>query len=150
MQMFAGRGMTREQWAGVVSNMIGRGAQIVRRQSSIRWSNILARSLPPGNAQIQRQRQPRGLPRARRRRAEGSLIDQAGSDDKQVVDEDAAARGKTIYIAQCITCHGTRARGGDRGVPTWCDPSWFFMTAMEARSGLISRRVIPAGKSGFA
>ena len=21
----------------------------------------------------------------------------------------------TVYIAQCITCHGTRARGGDRG-----------------------------------
>ena len=31
------------------------------------------------------------------------------------MDEDAAARGKTVYIAQCITCHGTRARGGPRG-----------------------------------
>jgi mono/diheme cytochrome c family protein len=32
-----------------------------------------------------------------------------------VVDEEAALRGKTVYIAQCITCHGNRARGGDRG-----------------------------------
>ena len=44
-----------------------------------------------------------------------SLIDEVGANDKQVVDEDAAARGKTVYIAQCITCHGTRARGGERG-----------------------------------
>jgi len=28
VQMFLGRGMTREQWGGVVSNMIGRGAKI--------------------------------------------------------------------------------------------------------------------------
>jgi mono/diheme cytochrome c family protein len=44
-----------------------------------------------------------------------SLFDEVGANDKQVVDEDAAARGKTVYIAQCITCHGTRARGSERG-----------------------------------
>src|SRR5882724_10541946 len=74
VQMFLGRGMTREQWSGVVSNMIGRGAKI-----------------------------------------SDELIDQVGADNKQVVDEDTAARGKSVYIAQCITCHGTRARGGERG-----------------------------------
>jgi cytochrome c oxidase cbb3-type subunit 3 len=43
------------------------------------------------------------------------LLDQAGANDKQVVDEDAAGRGKTIYNAQCTSCHGAKARGGERG-----------------------------------
>jgi mono/diheme cytochrome c family protein len=44
-----------------------------------------------------------------------SMIDQAGSTDKQVVDDAAADRGKKIYIAQCITCHGASARGAQNG-----------------------------------
>jgi cytochrome c oxidase cbb3-type subunit 3 len=112
VQMFAGRGMTREQWAGVVSNMIGRGAKVSDEEFD-QIVEYLGKTLPPG-------KQATGSPAvataakaapARPR----NLIDQAGSDDKQVVDEEAAARGKTVYIAQCITCHGTRARGGARG-----------------------------------
>ncbi|AFL90116.1 Cytochrome c [Terriglobus roseus DSM 18391] len=107
VQMFAGRRMSRQQWGATVSNMIGRGAKI----SDDEFDQIvgyLATTFPvdgkPGatTAQTKTPRKP-------------SLIDQAGSDDKQVVDEDAAARGKTVYIAGCITCHGTRARGGARG-----------------------------------
>jgi mono/diheme cytochrome c family protein len=33
--------------------------------------------------------------------------------DVQVVDPEAADRGKTVYIAECITCHGQKARGKD-------------------------------------
>jgi mono/diheme cytochrome c family protein len=40
----------------------------------------------------------------------------AGPDDKHVVDATAAARGRTTYAAACITCHGTQARGTERGV----------------------------------
>ena len=119
VQMFTGRGMTREQWGGVVSNMIGRGAKI----SDPEFDQIveyLGKALPPGRqagapattgaiTSTAGTAKPAAPPRRK------SLIDQAGSDDKQVVDEDAAARGKTVYIAQCITCHGTRARGGERG-----------------------------------
>ena len=38
-----------------------------------------------------------------------------GPADKQVIDEVAAARGRKVYAAECITCHGTHARGSDRG-----------------------------------
>ncbi len=38
-----------------------------------------------------------------------------GPADKQIVDAAAADRGKTTYIAQCITCHGAKARGSETG-----------------------------------
>ena len=109
VQMFVGRGMTREQWGGVVSNMIGRGAKISDEEFD-QIVNYLATALPPGNQAGGSTPVAKAAPVHRR-----SLIDQAGADDKQVVDEAAAARGRTVYIAQCITCHGTRARGGERG-----------------------------------
>jgi mono/diheme cytochrome c family protein len=39
----------------------------------------------------------------------------SGPGDKQTVDAAAADRGKTTYLAQCITCHGAKARGTDTG-----------------------------------
>lgn len=106
-QIVLGRGMTREQWGGIVSNMISRGA----KGSDEEFADVvdyLATNLPPKK---QEAASPSNVKAPRPR----NLIDQAGANDKQVVDEDAAARGKTIYIAQCITCHGTRARGSERG-----------------------------------
>ena len=50
-----------------------------------------------------------------RRGGDGGLLAQAGSADKQIVDPEAADRGKKIYIAECITCHGATARGGQNG-----------------------------------
>jgi mono/diheme cytochrome c family protein len=38
-----------------------------------------------------------------------------GPADKHVVDEAAANRGRLVYATECITCHGTHARGGDKG-----------------------------------
>ena len=38
-----------------------------------------------------------------------------GPADKQIVDAAAAERGKTTYIAECITCHGPKARGTEMG-----------------------------------
>jgi len=38
-----------------------------------------------------------------------------GPGDKQSVDPAAADRGKTTYIAECITCHGAKARGTENG-----------------------------------
>jgi cytochrome c oxidase cbb3-type subunit III len=38
-----------------------------------------------------------------------------GPGDKQTVDTAAADRGKTTYIAECITCHGPKARGTETG-----------------------------------
>ena len=39
----------------------------------------------------------------------------AGATDKHVVDAAAADRGRPVYAAECITCHGTNARGTDTG-----------------------------------
>jgi len=38
-----------------------------------------------------------------------------GPGDKHVVDSAGADRGRTVWVAECITCHGTQARGTDRG-----------------------------------
>jgi cytochrome c oxidase cbb3-type subunit 3 len=109
VQMFLGRGMTREQWGGVVSNMIGRGAKISDQEFD-QVVDYLATALPPGKQGGGGATVTKTAPVHKK-----SLIDEVGANDKQIVDEDAAARGKTVYIAQCITCHGTRARGGERG-----------------------------------
>ena len=39
----------------------------------------------------------------------------AGPADKPLVDFAAAERGKQIWIAECVTCHGAQARGTDNG-----------------------------------
>lgn len=103
-QIVLGKKMTREQWGGIVSNMISRGAK-GSDEDFAAIVDYLAKNLAPG---------ANGTSSTPARRAP-SLIDQAGANDKQVVDEIAAQRGRTVYIAQCITCHGTRAHGTERG-----------------------------------
>ena len=106
-EVVLGKGMSREQWGNLVSNMISRGA----KGSADEFAQVvdyLSRNLPPATAGANPSpsgRKPRG----------GGLLDQAGSSDKQIVDEEAAARGRTTYIAQCITCHGPKARGTEHG-----------------------------------
>jgi cytochrome c oxidase cbb3-type subunit 3 len=39
----------------------------------------------------------------------------AGPGDKPIVDAAAAERGKTVWLAECVTCHGPLARGTDTG-----------------------------------
>ena len=39
----------------------------------------------------------------------------AGPTDKHVVDPAAADRGKKTYAAECLSCHGSQARGTDKG-----------------------------------
>lgn len=106
-QIVLGRGMTREQWGSIVSNMISRGAKGSDEEFA-QVVDYLAQNLPPAKEGAS------PVAKAKAARPQ-NLIDQAGANDKQVVDEDAAARGKVLYTAQCITCHGARARGGGRG-----------------------------------
>jgi mono/diheme cytochrome c family protein len=106
-EVVLGKGMSREQWGNLVSNMISRGA----KGSSDEFAQVidyLSKNLPPGVAGA-------NSSPSRRKPAGGGLLDQAGSSDKQVVDEEAAARGRKTYIAQCITCHGPKARGTEHG-----------------------------------
>ncbi len=38
-----------------------------------------------------------------------------GPDSQHKVDAAAADRGRAVYAAECINCHGTKGRGGDDG-----------------------------------
>lgn len=41
--------------------------------------------------------------------------DSIGPYDKQIVDDAAAARGRTLFAAECVDCHGPTARGSEKG-----------------------------------
>jgi len=43
------------------------------------------------------------------------MLGGAGPHDKHVVNSAAADRGKKIWAGECITCHGTNARGTEKG-----------------------------------
>jgi cytochrome c oxidase cbb3-type subunit 3 len=106
-EVVLGKGMSREQWGGIVSNMISRGAKGTDAEFA-QVVDYLSKNLPPKAAGV--------ATAPRRRGGGGGLLAQAGASDKQVVDEEAANRGKVTYIAQCITCHGPKARGTEQGV----------------------------------
>lgn len=97
-----GHGMTREGWAQVIASMITRGAKGTPADFET-VTNYLATNLAPkkltGNAASPRH--GRGL--------------SAGSSDRQVVDPEAAERGKAIYTSGCESCHGPLARGTAKG-----------------------------------
>ncbi|HTB15838.1 MAG TPA: c-type cytochrome [Bryobacteraceae bacterium] len=48
-------------------------------------------------------------------RPAGGIAASAGAEDKHVVDAAAADRGRKVWAAECINCHGTYARGTDNG-----------------------------------
>jgi mono/diheme cytochrome c family protein len=99
----AGRGSTREQWSEVIASMIGRGAKGTGAEFA-QVTDYLAKNFPS---------RPSG-PAAPARRAGGFSM---GPDDKQIVDPEAADRGKKIYVTECVTCHGPLARGPSGPLP---------------------------------
>jgi len=95
-----GRGMTRDQWGEVVSNMISKGA----KGSNDEFNEVvdyLATALPMKSA----------AENATRRKPTGGLS--SGPQDRHVVDEASANMGKALYFRECINCHGPKARGAD-------------------------------------
>ena len=100
-EIVMGRGVGRDQWLATVNSMVSRGAKISETEFPIVLdylvTNFPTRSAAPAGPR------PGG----------GGLT--AGADDNHIVDPVASARGKTIYIAECITCHGVKARGTDNG-----------------------------------
>ncbi len=89
--------------------MVQRGAKGTEEEFG-QVLDYLATNFPPeGHSNPARTASPSPPPR---RRGGGLSM---GANDKHVVDPEAAARGKTVYIAECITCHGPKARGNDNG-----------------------------------
>lgn len=100
-QIVAGKGYSRENWATVVNGMIARGARVEAAEFNT-LVDYLGKNLPP---------------RTGAAGAGGSGFIGAGPDDAHVVDPELAEKGKSIYVAECVTCHGNKARGGPDSLP---------------------------------
>jgi cytochrome c oxidase cbb3-type subunit III len=119
-EIIMGKGRTRDQWTAVVNTMVARGAkaneteltQIAEYLSSHFGPNMI---VGPSTAPPRGNRMAGGRPVMTSGRGPGPLG--AGAADSHVVDEKAAERGKAVYIAECITCHGNKARGGNSNLP---------------------------------
>jgi cytochrome c oxidase cbb3-type subunit III len=95
---------SRAQWEEVISKMVAMGAKGTEEELVV-VLNYLATNHGRDTSAIQGKR-PAGKP-------VGVLG--AGANDKHVVDNAAADRGRAVWAAQCINCHGTTARGTDKG-----------------------------------
>ncbi len=113
-------GRTRDQWTGVVNSMIARGAKATDAET-VQIAEYLSSHFGPDYAPTvpAAAARPTAAPRAGTgvgpARGPGPLG--GGAADSHVVDRAGAERGKTVYIAQCITCHGNKARGGNLSLP---------------------------------
>jgi cytochrome c oxidase cbb3-type subunit III len=97
----------RAQWQESINSMIQRGAKGTEEEFAL-ILDYLAGQYGPNPAAGRGGGQEAG---GRNRGAAFS----PGPADKQIVDEAAVARGRKVYAAECIDCHGTHARGGDKG-----------------------------------
>ena len=108
--MLTGTGRTREQWTGVVNAMVSRGAKATDVEL-MQIAEYLVKNLGPGMVVAA----AAGPGRARPSNV-GPFVLGGGAGDTHVIDPAGADRGKTIYIAECITCHGNKARGASNNV----------------------------------
>ena len=100
-ELVIGKGHTKDAWGATVNSMISRGAKATDTETSD-IVEYLSKNFPPKSGAAG---------------AGGAGFLGNGSDDSHVVDEVAADRGRATYIAECVTCHGNKARGGDNAVP---------------------------------
>src|SRR5882724_2122104 len=90
-------GRTNAQWKEVVAGMVSRGAKGTERELAT-VVDYLTRNLPPEGAHA-----PSALPRAV---APHPRNNGAGPADVHFVDVEGAKRGRAVYAAECVTCHG--------------------------------------------
>ncbi len=106
---------TRAQWLDSINAMIARGAKGTEEEMALVLDYLTAQYGPAAPTQAP----GRGAPTAAAPPAGGrggrSPAFLPGSADKHVVDDEAANRGRKVYSAECINCHGTHARGSERG-----------------------------------
>ncbi len=94
---------TRAQWQESINSMVARGAKGTDAELALILDYLATQYGPAA---------PVAPPAGGRGRGPAFS---PGSADKHVVDEAAANRGRRVYAAECITCHGTHARGTERG-----------------------------------
>jgi mono/diheme cytochrome c family protein len=115
--VIVGKGRTRDQWTAVVNAMVARGAKASDAEF-VQITEYLSSHFGPyrmvPSASTRGNRPGADAPRASGR-GPGPLG--SGAADSHVVDDAGAERGKSVYIAECITCHGVKARGGDSSLP---------------------------------
>lgn len=113
-----GKGRTRDQWTAVVNTMVGRGAKASEAEL-IQISEYLSLHFGPNtivSGPARRGNRSGAVAPGASGRGPGPLG--AGAADSHVVDDAGAERGKSVYIAECITCHGVKARGGNPNLPS--------------------------------
>jgi len=101
---FAMAARTKDQWDATIQKMAALGAKGTDKEFAA-IVDYLIKSKPP-QSQAAIKIGIGGGP--------GSDIG-AGPKDKHIVDTTAADSGRKIWAAQCINCHGTQARGTDKG-----------------------------------
>ena len=97
----------RAQWQETINKMVDLGAKVSAEERTI-LLDYLSATYAPGAAGGRGGRSGRGG------RGGGPTLNGAPLD-RHVVDPDAANRGRTVWVAECIECHGTSARGTDKG-----------------------------------
>ncbi|MEP6539360.1 MAG: cytochrome C [Bryobacteraceae bacterium] len=88
------KGRTRQQWAETIASMVSKGAKATDTEFA-QVLDYLTKTLPP-KPSVATARRP-----------------SAGPMDVHIVDPAGADRGRSVYVAECVTCHGQRARGKD-------------------------------------
>ncbi len=98
-QLIAGKGYTPQGWTAVTNGMLARGAKATPEEVN-EIVEYLSKHLTP---------------RSGTAGAGGVGFIGAGPDDAHIVDGEAANRGRALYAAQCVNCHGPKGRGGEQG-----------------------------------
>jgi mono/diheme cytochrome c family protein len=97
---------SRAQWQENINSMIAKGAKATDEEFAVVLEYLATQYGP--SSRIPASANSGGG------RGRGAAYS-PGPADRQVIDDEAAARGRKVYAAECIDCHGTHARGGDKG-----------------------------------
>lgn len=103
----------RAQWQESIDQMVARGAKGTPEEFTA-VLDYLVRNHGPAAAPNVPLPGPAPAPGPGGRGGRGAAFS-PGPADKHVVDAAAADRGRRVYAAECINCHGAHARGGDKG-----------------------------------
>jgi cytochrome c oxidase cbb3-type subunit 3 len=105
---------TRAEWQESISSMVARGAKGTEEELALILDYLTLQYGPAAPAGRGATPAAPAAPPQGGRGGRGAAFS-PGPADKQVVDTAAADRGRRVYAAECIDCHGTHARGGDKG-----------------------------------